>query len=79
MLTFTSRAIDQARLHKAMHPDTQKKGLRIWISDKNCDGFMYGVTFDDPIESDQQLEIEGQLVLLDPGTCLLYTSPSPRD
>jgi iron-sulfur cluster assembly accessory protein len=70
MITFTERAIAQARIYQATHPETAGQLLRVWIADKNCDGFQYGVAFDTPIEGDQVLDVGGLEVLIDPGTAL---------
>ncbi len=42
----------QEMLDENKNSDDAKSHLRIYISGKNCDGFEYGVSFDDPGKTD---------------------------
>jgi iron-sulfur cluster assembly accessory protein len=68
MVTFTETALNAARRFQLEKPQRLQQGLRVWIADKNCDGFLYGVAFDDRLPDDVVLSFEGLTVLIDPGT-----------
>lgn len=68
MIQFTDRAVLQARMYQDTHAQARGKMLRVWIADKNCDGFQYGVAFDDAQEGDHELHFGSLTVLVDPGT-----------
>lgn len=67
-LRLTDAALLQARIHQDTHPSTRNKALRVWIADKNCDGLIFGVAFDYPIDGDVQYRFGGLLVLVDRDT-----------
>lgn len=58
-------AIVAARIHQDSQRDARGKALRIWIADKNCDGFLYGVAFDVIRPGDRVLELESLQVTVD--------------
>ena len=48
--------------------DTSKLGLRLYLSGKSCDGFQYGICFDNSVETDKIISIEGL-------ACQLFVDP----
>ncbi len=58
LLRFTPSALAQASLLGADFQYASLK-LRVYISDKNCDGFLYGVAFDDPLPGDHEIPLQG--------------------
>lgn len=68
MVRLTEAAIKQA--HRFQESDAQRrgKGLRLWISGKNCEGLLYGVTFDTPQPDDHVIVQGGVALLIDPDT-----------
>lgn len=52
--------------------------LRLYIEGKGCDGFYYGVTFDEPSEADHRFPQGGIDVIVDPDT-LKFTAGSRID
>ena len=64
-ILLSPSAIVAARIHQDMQRDARGKALRIWIADKNCDGFLYGVAFDAVRAGDHVLELESLRVTVD--------------
>ena len=91
IMVFTDSAANKVRelIEEEGNPDLK---LRVFVSGGGCSGFQYGFTFDEEVnEDDTTFEKNGVALLVDPMsyqylvgaeidyTCLLYTSPSPRD
>jgi len=53
---FTADAVGNA-LRLAADPRHAGRCLRVWIADKNCDGFLYGVGFDDELPGDERIPL----------------------
>lgn len=68
MVRLTEAAIAQAKTYQSENPQWQKKGLRLWISGKNCDGLLYGVTFDSPEPNDHLIFQKGIPIIIDKDT-----------
>ena len=68
MVKLTPRAIEQALSLQEENPKWKGKGLRLWISGKNCEGLLYGVTFDGPAPEDHMVIQRGVAVIIDPDT-----------
>ena len=68
MIRLTQNAILQAKTFQEETPRWKSKGLRLWISGKNCEGLLYGVTFDDVHPEDKVVIQRGVAVLIDPDT-----------
>jgi len=68
VLRLTQAAVTQALAYQKERPEWKAKGLRLWVSGKNCEGLLYGVTFDLPQPDDKILIQEGVAVLVDPDT-----------
>ena len=81
VITITPEAQDHiAKLRAAEGPGTH---LRMGVKAGGCSGMSYAMDLckeDDITEQDHVEEWpEGFKVVIDPKSCLLYTSPSPRD
>jgi iron-sulfur cluster assembly accessory protein len=66
-------AIQQAVLYKKNNPQWESFSLRVYIAGKGCDGFSYGVTFDEIRDEDVRIvqkSEEGHAVevIIDPET-----------
>ncbi len=71
-VTLTPKAVEIA--HRLMEmPQYQKQRLRVYLCGKDCDGFLYGVNFDESIEGDYSWEQEGVPLLIDSGTTEVCT------
>lgn len=68
MVRLTDRAILKTHALQADKTDWKGKGLRLWVSGKNCEGLLYGVTFDLPEQDDHVVVQGGVAVLIDPDT-----------
>ena len=68
MITFSETAILAAKKLQSDEPAYNGKALRVYLDGKGCDGFFYGVTFDDPSAEDVRFEQGGLLVVTDPMT-----------
>lgn len=67
MIKVTQKAKEQLQLLLENDYTLEGKGLRINISGKECDGFVYGVGFDQKRESDKAIGLfEGLELYLDP-------------
>lgn len=65
---LSSRAISQAKTFQRENAQWRGKGLRLWIAGKNCEGMLYGVTFDTPGHDDHVIIQSGVPLLIDPDT-----------
>ncbi|MFK7872239.1 MAG: HesB/IscA family protein [Oligoflexales bacterium] len=66
---MSSLAIDPKALRKAEefydnHPEWKGLSLRVYLSGKGCDGFSYGVSFDQAENSDQKFLISEKITLI---------------
>jgi iron-sulfur cluster assembly accessory protein len=72
MIQMTERAIRKALDLQKENREWETKSPRLYLEGKGCDGFFYGVTFDDPTETDLRVlqEKEGVSIeiLVDPDT-----------
>ena len=64
---FTPKAIAVAHKLKEL-PQYKNKPLRIYLCGKDCDGFMYGVNFDEPLPDDFAWEQESIPLIIDSAT-----------
>lgn len=64
-LKFTKRAIEKTTDIQTRHPEYQNLPLQIFLSGKGCDGYEYGVAFDEVLENDHVLDIAGIGVCVD--------------
>ena len=62
-ITLTQSAID-----KAIALNKNDQSLRLYLSGKGCDGFYYGVCFDDPSADDLHFSQQDVDVIVDPDT-----------
>lgn len=72
-ITMDEQAILQTRQFQQEHEEWRSLFLRLYLAGKGCDGFSYGVSFDDAKEEDLHIRQEasdGQLVelIVDPDT-----------
>ncbi len=65
VLKFTKQAIEKASDIKMRHPEYRDSPLRVFLSGKGCDGFEYGVAFDEVLADDHVLDIAGIAVCVD--------------
>ncbi len=65
MIKLDHDAYQQALTYQASHDDFRNKSLRLYIEGKGCDGFYYGVTFDDPEESDLMFKQDTISIIID--------------
>ena len=63
-LNITENAVLKVK-HLIAEENKKNLHLRVFVTGGGCSGFQYGFKLDDIAEDDD--------------TCLLYTSPSPRD
>ena len=68
MIRLTKRAVEQTLHMQGETPRWQGQGLRLWVSGKNCEGLLYGVTFDKPSPEDRVIIQNGIAILVDPDT-----------
>ena len=54
---FTPRAIEHTLMLATQSPHQNFSALRIYLAGKICDGFTYGVQFDEPLATDQRFEL----------------------
>jgi iron-sulfur cluster assembly accessory protein len=65
-VTFTERAIAQAKTLMAQDPANAGKCVRIFAEGGCCSGMEYGLVFDDPRADDQSASLHGVTVIVDP-------------
>ena len=52
---MNQEAVKQALKLQQDHPEWSRLSLRLYLEGKGCDGFYYGVSFDEPTPSDRHL------------------------
>ena len=70
-ISLNATALKEALAFKARNPQWEACSLRVYIAGKGCDGFSYGVSFDQPEPQDQcfpQMSPSGERVdvIVDP-------------
>jgi len=68
LIQFSEKAKAQVPLLQKSNPEWSEKAIRIYLSGKGCDGFDYGVCFDNVESSDQVVKFDGFEVAIDPDT-----------
>lgn len=63
-INLTEAAIQSAKQLAATNQDFFGKNLRLYLAGKGCDGFDYGVTFDEWQEGDHVIDVADDLKLL---------------
>ena len=66
MITLTARALQEAQ--RLFHDVEAYRGrpLRVYIEGKGCDGFYYGVSFDEKLPTDISYHQDGLAIIVDP-------------
>ena len=83
-ISLTPRAVSQI---KSLMGNSDAIALRVGVKKGGCAGMEYTIEYVSELDkNDEVIEQDGARVLIAPtaqmflfGTCLLYTSPSPRD
>jgi iron-sulfur cluster assembly accessory protein len=65
---LTESAAVAARELQLSNPDFANGSLRLYLDGKGCDGFYYGVTFDQATPTDIQFTSQELTILVDPDT-----------
>lgn len=65
MLALTERALTEARALSESNQTYRGLPLRVYIEGKGCDGFYYGVTFDEKLPSDHVFKFEDLELVVD--------------
>lgn len=65
MLVLTDRALAEAHRLATEVESYRGRPLRVYIEGKGCDGFYYGVAFDEKIQADHVIEQGGLEVVID--------------
>jgi iron-sulfur cluster assembly accessory protein len=65
MIHISTEAIMAAKSMQKEEPDYQGKALRVYLSGKECHGFVYGVCFDKPGAKDITFSDEGVDIIVD--------------
>ena len=67
-IAMTGEAVTQAQRLAADNPSWGGLPLRLYLEGKGCDGFYYGVAFDNHAEGDLTFPHEGVTLVVDPDT-----------
>lgn len=65
MITVTDIAVKQLQSLIAETPDSEGKGLRIFVEAGGCAGMQYGMMLDQPKDGDETFTRDGVSVLID--------------
>ena len=65
-ITLSDKALEMACHLEHSESDYRGKDLRVYLDGKGCDGFYYGVTFDQRSDDDVVISHEGLDVIVDP-------------
>lgn len=65
-VTLTDSATRKALELQTENPEWAGKPMRVYLAGKGCDGFNYGVTFDDAVPADLRLDTGNLSVVVDP-------------
>ena len=63
-ITLTPSARAAAHAYAAENSSFSGKCLRVYLAGKGCDGFEYGVTFDDQVEGDVLFPVDESLTIV---------------
>lgn len=66
LFSLSQKAIQKAFELQKDFPRYQNRPLRLYVEGKGCDGFTYGVTFDEAADDDLKFEQEGLTCIIDP-------------
>ncbi len=67
-VTMTAGALAAALRIQSATPEYQGQDVRLYFDGKGCDGFVYGVSFDNAIDGDCRFPFEGLNLLVDKET-----------
>ena len=67
-ISVTKTALSKAIELEANTPEYKGKSLRLYLDGKGCDGFFYGVTFDNQTKDDTIFAQDGIDIVVDPDT-----------
>lgn len=73
---LTACAEQQAIRLQAEQHGSGSKSLRLYLEGKGCDGFTYGVAFDDPSDDDVRISFGAVEVIVDPETMVFVKGSS---
>ncbi len=65
LINVTEDAAKQVGVVRASDPENQGKTLRVFVEQGGCNGFQYGMVFDEKRDEDHVLEFFGETVLVD--------------
>ena len=78
-VSLSEAAVRQIPVLQAANPDFREKDLRLYLDGKGCDGFYYGVTFDDSQPADMHFPTSGGVDLVVDSQTLQFTDGSHID
>src|SRR5690606_9834646 len=67
-VSLSPKAVEATRLYQQEDPSRLGKSLRLYLDGKGCDGFYYGVSFDEPADGDLHFVQDGIDIIVDPDT-----------
>ena len=73
MVTLSTDAMDMARKLQQESPALVDQSLRLYLDGKGCDGFFYGVSFDQKSTEDHEFFQGGISLVVDPDTLEFVT------
>jgi len=65
LINVTENAVKHIRVVRACDPENQAKILRVFVEQGGCNGFQYGLVFDEKRNEDYEFEFFGETVLVD--------------
>ena len=65
LINVTEDAAKQVGVVRASDPENEANTLRVFVEQGGCNGFQYGMVFDEKRDDDHVLEFFGESVLID--------------
>ena len=78
MISVTEKAAEHIK--SQLQQRGKGVGIRLGVKTTGCSGLAYVIEFADEHNDDDNVFLDkGITLIINPKSCLLYTSPSPRD
>jgi iron-sulfur cluster assembly protein len=74
IVSVTAAAVEEIK--RLLPTETGKSGLRLEVKGGGCSGMSYGLSFDNEIEKDHVVEVQGVKVFVDPKSAVYLKGTS---
>ena len=79
LFTLSDAAVAAAKAYKLENDEYKSQSLRVFLSGKGCDGFEYGVSFDNAEDGDTIMEVDSEVSIICDARSLEFVQGSAID